>query len=80
MFTFDSLQMNAPWNAAEKKAGAWSGVLNMTAGDRIEWECEVVNDSNVTLRFGDAVHTGEMCNMFGYYAPSNGRPWSASNF
>jgi len=80
MFTFDSLQMNTPWNAAEKKAGAWSGVLNMTAGDRIEWECEVVNDSNVTLRFGDAVHTGEMCNMFGYYAPSNGRPWSASNF
>jgi hypothetical protein len=53
--------------------------LNLAPGDRIEWECEVVNDSNVTLRFGDAVHTGEMCNMFGYYAPTTGRPWSATN-
>ena len=80
MFTFDSLQMNTPWNAADKKPGAASGILNLMPGDRIEWECEVVNDSNVTLRFGDAVHTGEMCNMFGYYAPTMGRPWSASNF
>jgi len=79
MFTFDSLQVNAPWKPEEKKAGAWSGLLNLGPGDRIEWECEVVNDSNVTLRFGDAVYTGEMCNMFGYYAPTTGRPWSASN-
>jgi hypothetical protein len=80
MFTYDSLQTNPMWNPGEKKAGAWSGLLNLSAGDRIEWECEVVNDSNVTLRFGDAVYTGEMCNMFGYYAPTTGRPWSASNF
>ncbi len=80
MFTYDSLQVNPQWNADEKKAGASSGLLDLAPGDRIEWECEVVNDSNVTLRFGDAVHTGEMCNMFGYYAPTTGRPWSASNF
>lgn len=79
MFTFDSMQQNSPWSAAEKKAGAWSGLLNLAPGDRIEWECEVVNDGNVPLRFGDAVYTGEMCNMFGYYAPTTGRPWSASN-
>ena len=80
MFTFDSLQINQPWNADTRQSGAWSGLLDLKAGDRIEWECEVVNDGPVTLRFGDAVHTGEMCNMFGYYAPSSGRPWSASNF
>jgi hypothetical protein len=79
MFTYDSLQTNPQWNADDKKAGASSGLLNLAPGDRIEWECEVVNDSNVTLRFGDAVHTGEMCNMFGYYAPTTGRPWSATN-
>ena len=62
-----------------KKGGGLERALESGAGDRIEWECEVVNDSNVTLRFGDAVYTGEMCNMFGYYAPSTGGPWSASN-
>ena len=80
MFTFDSVHVNSPWNASEKRAGAWSGILDLLPGDRIEWECEVVNDSNVSLRFGNAVYTGEMCNMFGYYAPSSGRPWSATNF
>ncbi|HMI85400.1 MAG TPA: hypothetical protein VK550_14995 [Polyangiaceae bacterium] len=80
MFTYDTVLTNPLWNPSEKKAGASSGVLNLAAGDRIEWECEVVNDGNVPLRFGDAVYTGEMCNMFGYYAPTTGRPWSASNF
>ena len=80
MFGFDSVQKNSPWNADTRTAGAFSGILNLKAGDRIEWECEVVNDSMVTLRFADAVHTAEMCNMFGYYAPSMGRAWSASNF
>jgi len=80
MFTFDTLDVNPLWNPTDKKAGAASGMLNLEPGDRIEWECEVVNDGNVPLTFGDAVYTGEMCNMFGYYAPTTGRPWSASNF
>jgi hypothetical protein len=79
MFGFDSVQENAPWNAEMRQAGAFSGIVDLKAGDRIEWECEVLNDSMVTLRFADAVHTAEMCNMFGYYAPSMGRAWSASN-
>ena len=79
MFSYDSLRVNPAWSAAEKKAGAWSGILNLSAGDKIEWECEVVNDSNAPIKFGNAVYTGEMCNLFGTYAPSTGGPWSAYN-
>ena len=79
MFTFDSIRMNPTWDPGERKAGASSGILNLNAGDRIEWECEVVNTGTVPLRFGNAVETAEMCNMFGTYAPSMGGPWSASN-
>jgi hypothetical protein len=79
MFTYDSIRMNPAWNPAERKAGASSGNLNLNAGDKIEWECEVVNNGTVPLRFGNAVETAEMCNMFGTYAPSMGGPWSASN-
>ena len=42
-----------------RQSGAFSGILDLKAGDRIEWECEVVNDSMVTLRLPTyAVHTG----------------------
>ena len=56
--------------------GALSGVLSVNRGDTVEWECHVVNNSAATLRFGDQAFTGEMCNVFGFYAPGflNG-PW-----
>jgi hypothetical protein len=79
MFSFDSLRVNPAWNAADRKAGAWSGILHLSAGDKIEWECEVVNDGNVPLKWDNAVYTGEMCDMFGTYAPSIGKPWAAYN-
>ena len=60
--------------------GAYSGIVHMQPGDTIDWECDVTND-NVPggLKFGNSVYTGEMCNMFGLYAPSFGRPWQAFN-
>jgi hypothetical protein len=58
-----------------------SGILHMQPGDAISWECDVTNN-NVPggIKFANAVYTGEMCNMFGLYAPSFGMPWSATNF
>jgi hypothetical protein len=79
LFTFDSIRMNPTWDPGARGAGASSGIVNLNAGDKIEWECEVVNTGTVPLRFGNAVETAEMCNMFGTYAPSMGGPWSASN-
>jgi hypothetical protein len=41
--------------------GGWSGILDLLDGDRIEWQCEVNNQQNVTLRFTNQTYTGEMC-------------------
>jgi hypothetical protein len=70
---FDSATKNPP--------GVASGILHMQTGDTISWECDVTNN-NVPggIKFANAVYTGEMCNMFGLYAPSFGMPWSATNF
>lgn len=78
-FQFDSVHMNPAPDAANKTAGAMSGILNVKSGERIDWECHIINDSNVTLTFSNEVYTGEMCNFFGFYAPSMGGPWSAYN-
>jgi hypothetical protein len=41
--------------------GGWSGILDLMAGDRIEWSCDVNNQTNGTLRFTNNTFTGEMC-------------------
>jgi hypothetical protein len=43
--------------------GGWSGVLDMKAGDVLEWECHVVNRSDNVLKFTNNTFTGEMCIM-----------------
>ena len=62
----------------------------MKVGDSIDWECDVTNNdvssssppqfNAPSIKFANAVFTGEMCNMFGMYVPSTGQPWSAYNF
>jgi len=56
--------------------GAWSGILTVRRGETLDWECEIDNDLAEPLRFGNKAYTGEMCNLFGWYAPSVGEPWS----
>jgi hypothetical protein len=77
---FDSVTINPVGDAAQHIGGAYSGILNMKPGDKIDWECEIVNDDQPNpITFGNAVYTGEMCNVFGLYGPSIGMPWSAPN-
>jgi hypothetical protein len=38
-----------------------SGILDLQAGDLIEWQCDVVNRQNTVLRFTDQAYLGEMC-------------------
>jgi hypothetical protein len=57
-----------------------NGTLYMKPGDTIDWECEVHNNdvsssspvpyNAPAIKFANAVYSGEMCNMFGLYAPS----------
>jgi hypothetical protein len=79
LIRFDSLTKNSAPNAAGKKAGGFSGIVGLNKGDVIDWECEVVNDGDVALGFGNEVFTAEMCNMFGLYAPTTGTAWRAAN-
>jgi hypothetical protein len=75
---FDSAKQNPTPDLATQTAGSASGILHMQPGDTINWECDVTNN-NVTggIQFANAVYTGEMCNIFGLYAPSTGAPWTA---
>jgi hypothetical protein len=52
-------------NFAENTAGAVSGQLAVHNGDTVLWECHVVNDSDVGLRYINEVKAGEMCNLWG---------------
>ena len=45
--------------------GATSGRLPVSDGDVLQWECHIINDSLVALRYVNEVQTGEMCNLWG---------------
>jgi hypothetical protein len=79
MFLFDSVTQNRAMDPEHHTVGAISGIINLEKGDSIDWECEVNNDSEKALRFGNEVYGAEMCNMFGAYTPGTGAPWRAVN-
>ena len=43
--------------------GGWSGILDMKAGDVLEWECHVKNKTDQVLTFANETYTAEMCIM-----------------
>jgi hypothetical protein len=51
--------------------------------DKISWECDIKNDSNATLKWGNYVYTAEMCGFAGIVAAKNSvgvsivKPWLA---
>ncbi len=78
--SFDSVMKNPVSDPATRTGGAASGVLNMKPGDHVDWECEITNDDQPNpITFGNAVYTGEMCNVFGLYGPTTGTPWEGPN-
>lgn len=62
-FQYNSVVQNPGFS--DNVAGAVSGRLAVNDGDLLQWECHIVNDSKVGLRYINAVQTGEMCNLFG---------------
>jgi hypothetical protein len=80
LYQYDSVMKNNPPNPAARVNGAASGILAMRPGDTIDWECEIQNN-NVPqgITFQNAVYTGEMCNLFGVYSPTDGSAWSQPN-
>ena len=63
-FPYDTITTNPTFSASA--AGATTGILNVKAGDALDWECEVLNDDQAGgLRYTNEVKTGEMCNLWG---------------
>ncbi|MDH5672017.1 MAG: hypothetical protein OEZ06_07690 [Myxococcales bacterium] len=62
-FQYDSITDNPEFS--EGLAGATSGILDVQAGDTLDWECHIINDSTSPLRYTNEVQTGEMCNLWG---------------
>lgn len=68
IFSYDSITTNPAF--ADGLAGATSGILEVQAGDVIDWECHIVNVEpdgtfGPPLRYVNEVRTGEMCNLWG---------------
>ena len=63
MFQYNSVVENPLFSDAAP--GAISGQLAVRDGDMLTWECHIVNDSDVALRYVNEVQTGEMCNLWG---------------
>lgn len=58
---FSSTVKNATPDRAAQIEGGWSGILDFMEGDKLEWECHVVNKTDGVLRFSNNTYTGEMC-------------------
>lgn len=63
LLEYTSLITNPVANREMRVEGGWSGILDLEPGDKLEWECHVVNEQDVTLRFTNNTYTGEMCIM-----------------
>ncbi len=62
-FSYDSITTNPEFSPSAP--GAVSGMLDVNAGDTLDWECHIINDLDVPLRYTNEVVAGEMCNMWG---------------
>jgi len=68
---YNSLVTNPVANRDLLLEGGWSGVLDLQSGDKIEWECDVLNTNDTTLRFTNQTYLGEMCILDGEIVGTN---------
>jgi hypothetical protein len=64
VFDYNSITKNPPFS--DLAAGAVSGLLPVSDGDILQWECHIINDSDKALGYTNEVKTGEMCNTWGF--------------
>jgi hypothetical protein len=64
--TFDYNTVTSNPAFGPNTSGAVSGILEVKDGDILMWDCHIINDGMVPLRYVNEVKTGEMCNVWGY--------------
>jgi hypothetical protein len=62
---YNSLTTNMPPDKASKRAGGWNGPLDLKAGDTMEFECEIVNNTNKNFTGANEAADDEMCILVG---------------
>jgi hypothetical protein len=65
VFEYNSLTLNPKADAMSKTAGGWSGILDLKSGDTIDFECEIVNDTNKNFVGANEADDDEMCIITG---------------
>jgi hypothetical protein len=65
LLEYSSLVQNPAPDPANHIEGGHSGILDLRDGDRLEWECHVINQQDSVLRFTNETYLGEMCIMDG---------------
>jgi hypothetical protein len=62
---YNSLATNPKPDPVNKTAGGWSGVLDLKAGDTIDYECEIVNMTDKNFFGANEADDDEMCIITG---------------
>jgi hypothetical protein len=62
---YSSTVMNPALVAGMKKDGGHSGVVELAVGDTVDFECEIVNDTNSTFIGLNEANDDEMCILIG---------------
>jgi hypothetical protein len=62
---FNSITQNTAADPARGVQGGHSGMLELRAGDALQWECKVENQHDFALRFGNQTYDSEMCILIG---------------
>lgn len=62
---FNSLTANPPANPATKTMGGASGILNLKQGDTLDFECEIVNDTDKNFFGANEAADDDMCILVG---------------
>jgi hypothetical protein len=62
---YNSLTMNPMPNPTAKTTGGYSGILDLKTGDKMDFECEIVNNTNKNFRGANEAADDEMCILVG---------------
>jgi hypothetical protein len=65
VFEYSSVVTNTPPDPAMKTPGGWSGILDLMPGDKMRFECEIINQTTKTFVGLNEAKDDEMCILVG---------------
>jgi len=72
---YDSVTANPQSDPTRSIAGGSSGILSLTPGDEMSWECDVNNTTDGNLQYKQGIG-GAVCNVWGYgVSTTSSTPW-----